>query len=97
MSSWLGEVKLAIYGLLRRVGGVGPIAEDGERSSIHGIDPSAYEGIEGIAIAQSGFLDELSLQSALLRLPLTHIDARRGFGVAYFEHARPHRPARTIP
>ena len=30
MSSWLGEVKLAIYGLLRRVGGVGPIAQDGE-------------------------------------------------------------------
>jgi hypothetical protein len=29
-------------GLLRGVGGVGRIAQDGERSFIHGIDPSAY-------------------------------------------------------
>jgi hypothetical protein len=41
-------------GLVRGVGGVGGIPQDGERCAVHGIDPAADEGIEGIAILCAG-------------------------------------------
>jgi len=66
--------------LLRGIGSVGLGAQDGERSAVHGIDPSADEGIEGIAIARSGSLDELSLQAAssdCLSLISMRVEGRR--------------------
>lgn len=46
-------------GLLRGVGGVGLVTENGERGAIHGIDPAADEGIEGMTVARTDLLDEL--------------------------------------
>ena len=42
------------------------IAEDGERSPVHGIDPAAHEGIEGGAIARLGLF---STSARSIRLP----------------------------
>jgi threonine dehydratase len=63
--------------LLHGVGCVGGVSKDRERGAVHGIDPVAEEAIEGIAVAHSGSLDELSLHlPPSLPLPLTMLGGR---------------------